>query len=44
VRGLVTINFLQINDSSIGFNENHYKEDIAAIVSTAIRRLEEEYK
>jgi glutathione synthase/RimK-type ligase-like ATP-grasp enzyme len=30
---------LEINDSSIGFNENHEKEDIKGVVECVLRKL-----
>ena len=35
---------LEINDSSIGFNEDHFEEDQQGIVDCVIARLEEFYK
>jgi O-acetyl-ADP-ribose deacetylase (regulator of RNase III)/glutathione synthase/RimK-type ligase-like ATP-grasp enzyme len=35
---------LEINDSSIGFNENHQDEDMRGIVACVMRRLQEFYK
>lgn len=34
---------LEINDSAIGFNENHIKEDMGAIVQRTLQRLCAEY-